>query len=72
MKIFKICIYVMISFFLISKPGFSLDLKSNVILLVDFSTSYYTPERVEKAIKKNIKDLSKLISSKKDGNLFCS
>lgn len=45
----------------------ALDLRSNVIILMDFSNSYFTEERIRNAIPENIRKLSILIADKKDG-----
>lgn len=48
-------------------PAKALDLKSNVIVLMDFSNSYFTTERLKSAIPDNFKKLSEAIGSKRDG-----
>jgi len=45
----------------------ALSLKSNVIVLMDFSNSYFTPERIKVAIPDNFRKLSEAIGSKNDG-----
>ena len=43
------------------------SLKSNVIILLDFSNSYFTPDRKNAAIPRNIRMLAGLIADKKNG-----
>ena len=50
------------SFFKITKAR---EIESNVIILMDFSNSYFIDER-KKAIKRNIKKITKAIASKMD------
>ena len=45
----------------------ALKLKSNVIVLMDFSNSYFTPERKDSAIPRNIRMLASLIADKNYG-----
>jgi len=45
----------------------ALNLKSNVIVLMDFSNSYFTPDRIKLAIPDNFRKLSEAIGSKNDG-----
>ena len=51
------------SFFNITKAR---EIESNVIILMDFSNSYFVEER-KKAIKRNINKITKAIASKKNG-----
>lgn len=43
------------------------ELKSNVLVLLDFSNSYFTEDRIPNVIPDNIMQLSELIANKKDG-----
>ena len=52
---------------LLSSTSHANELKSNVFLLVDFSNSYFRPERVESQIQRNIEQFSSTVSSKRDG-----
>ena len=45
----------------------ALNLKSNVIVLMDFSNSYFTPDRIKLAIPDNFRKLAEAIGSKNDG-----
>lgn len=45
----------------------ALKLKSNVIILMDFSNSYFTPDRKDFAIPRNIRMLASLIADKNEG-----
>tara|TARA_B110000503_G_scaffold104120_1_gene155369 strand:+ start:827 stop:1576 length:750 start_codon:yes stop_codon:yes gene_type:complete len=54
-------------FMLISNMTIARELKSNVIVLVDFSNSYYTPDRKKIDIPQNIKKLTNIIASKRNG-----
>lgn len=50
----------------VSTP-YAAELNSNVIVLFDFSNSYFTPERLKSRIPNNIKQLSSAISDKREG-----
>lgn len=54
-------------FCFMSSASYANELKSNVFLLVDFSNSYFTPERIESRIQRNIEQFSSAVSSKRDG-----
>ncbi|WP_415390283.1 hypothetical protein [Porticoccus sp. Uisw_050_02] len=56
-----------IGIFSFVSSGLARDLESNVIVLMDFSNSYFTPDRVKKEIPRNINTLAGLIASKADG-----
>ena len=43
------------------------DLESNVIVLFDFSNSYFTPERINSEIPDNLKKLANAVGSKRNG-----
>ena len=51
----------------VSTNAFARDLESNVIVLFDFSNSYYTPERAKSEIPNNLKKLSTALGSKRNG-----
>ena len=52
---------------LLSPNVLAKDLKSNVIILLDFSNSYFTSERASEIIPDNIRDIAKLIGNKRNG-----
>lgn len=51
----------------IANVAFARDLESNVIVLFDFSNSYFTPERAQSDILNNVKQLANAVGSKRDG-----
>ena len=44
-----------------------LEISSNVVVLFDFSNSYYTPERAKSEIPNNVKKLANALGSKRNG-----
>ena len=61
-----ICVLLLSSLFCATHAQ-ALKLKSNVIILMDFSNSYFTAERKDTAIPRNIRMLASLIADKNDG-----
>ena len=59
--------FVLLASFLWTASAQALSLKSNVIILLDFSNSYFTPDRKNAAIPRNIRMLAGLIADKKNG-----
>ena len=51
--------------FFISSPLVAADLKSNILILMDYSNSYYTPEREAKIEKNFVKIGDAIVKSKK-------
>ena len=66
-KLVQIIGFVFLSSLLWTTHAHALKLKSNVIVLMDFSNSYFTPERKDSAIPRNIRMLASLIADKNDG-----
>ena len=64
---FKTFLVAVFSWLMLISSANALNLKSNVIILLDLSNSYFTPDRMEDRIKDNIDQLSELIANKKDG-----
>ena len=50
-----------------SSAAISRDLESNVIVLFDFSNSYFTSERAQSEIPDNLKKLANAVGSKRNG-----
>ena len=51
----------------LANPANARDLESNVVVLFDFSNSYYTPERAKSEIPNNVKKLANALGSKRNG-----
>ena len=62
----SIFVFIFCTLFFVSS-GFARELKSNVIVLLDFSNSYFTEDRIQNEIPRNIKQISELIASDNDG-----
>lgn len=66
LKIFALPMILAATFFNI-ETAFAKNLKSNVIILLDFSNSYFRDERISNDIPRNISQITKLIGHKKNG-----
>jgi hypothetical protein len=67
LKKLNVLAYAAFILFVSSQSTNALDLKSNVIILMDFSNSYFTKSRLKKTIPSNFKKIAEVIGSKKNG-----
>ena len=61
----KVLYFLSFLFFAVNlaNPANARDLESNVVVLFDFSNSYYTPERAKSEIPNNVKKLANVKNS---------
>lgn len=63
----KIALIILIQFMFFNYHANARDLEANIFVLIDFSGSYFTKERVDKRIPDNFDQLATALTSKRNG-----